>query len=560
MEESYKDDIRSKLRARLKKEIIQNNIYGVDIEEGAIEIARLRFWLSLVIDLDQPEPLPNFDYKFMQGNSLLESYQFEVESENQNAKPKSVSIDLSGICEEEKVEDDHYALFDESKTEREDLMKLLRKYYGETDHAKKKGLREKIEKQVRVLLDAKCSKSYSKYINAMPLICDKFFLWHLWFKDVFDKGGFDIVIGNPPYIVVQKKEYPTYKWNTDLYKMFFEKGISLLTTKGVLCYITPKFYMVNMEDAAMREYFVRNMYIFFLSYCNPFDVTTENVITMMMRDTKIQDVISVYRENEELKVFEQECPLNVGYSMTNAHKEWITGINSSVIAILSQMESNMKLKDISTSKRGAEISKKEMRATNDGLPSIIGQDMHKYVITWNNTYLNPLHREYRRLRSFFSTDIIYLRRVDVCLEATISDILYGFNKNVYGLKINANTGYGIKFILALLNSKSLDYYYKKKFSTKKEEVFPEIQTYLYEQLPIPTASSAQQQEIITIVDKILSIKQQNPSANTTPYERQIDALVYELYGITSYEELLEIEGDKDKALEMQSLISSHIKN
>ena len=186
--------------------------------------------------------------------------------------------------------------------------------------------------------------------------------------------------------------------------------------------------------------------------------------------------------------------------------------------------------------------------------------MHKYVITWNNTYLNPLHREYRRLRSFFSTDIIYLRRVDVCLEATISDILYGFNKNVYGLKINANTGYGIKFILALLNSKSLDYYYKKKFSTKKEEVFPEIQTYLYEQLPIPTASSAQQQEIITIVDKILSIKQQNPSANTTPYERQIDALVYELYGITSYEELLEIEGDKDKALEMQSLISSHIKN
>lgn len=203
MEESYKGDNRSQLRARLKKEIIQNNIYGVDIEEGAIEIARLRFWLSLVIDLDKPEPLPNFDYKFMQGNSLLESYQFEVESENQNAKPKSVCIDLSGICEKKKVENvnnNGVAIqFEEGDKEREDLMKLLRKYYSETDHAKKKGLREKIEKQVRVLLDAKCSKSYSKYINAMPLICDKFFLWHLWFKDVFDKGGFDIVIGNPPY-------------------------------------------------------------------------------------------------------------------------------------------------------------------------------------------------------------------------------------------------------------------------------------------------------------------------------------------------------------------------
>ncbi len=68
-------------RAALKKEIIENNIYGVDIEKGAIDIARLRFWLSIVVDAEWnvnpdsgPEPLPNFDYKFMQGNSLIESF------------------------------------------------------------------------------------------------------------------------------------------------------------------------------------------------------------------------------------------------------------------------------------------------------------------------------------------------------------------------------------------------------------------------------------------------------------------------------------------------------
>ena len=61
-------------RAHLKREIIKNNIYGVDIEKGAIDIARLRFWLSLVVDEDTPSPLPNLDYKIMQGNSLLESY------------------------------------------------------------------------------------------------------------------------------------------------------------------------------------------------------------------------------------------------------------------------------------------------------------------------------------------------------------------------------------------------------------------------------------------------------------------------------------------------------
>ncbi|MBO7541718.1 MAG: hypothetical protein J6T33_08685, partial [Bacteroidales bacterium] len=61
-------------RAELKREIIENNVYGVDIEKGAIDIARLRFWLSIVVDAEKPEPLPNFDYKFMQGNSLIESF------------------------------------------------------------------------------------------------------------------------------------------------------------------------------------------------------------------------------------------------------------------------------------------------------------------------------------------------------------------------------------------------------------------------------------------------------------------------------------------------------
>ena len=57
--------------ADIKRHIIQNNIYGVDIEKGAVDIARLRFWLALIIDEKEPMPLPNLDFKIMQGNSLL---------------------------------------------------------------------------------------------------------------------------------------------------------------------------------------------------------------------------------------------------------------------------------------------------------------------------------------------------------------------------------------------------------------------------------------------------------------------------------------------------------
>ena len=73
--ENVPDELDLAYRAELKKEIIENNIYGVDIERGAIDIARLRFWLSIVVDAEKPEPLPNFDYKFMQGNSLIESFE-----------------------------------------------------------------------------------------------------------------------------------------------------------------------------------------------------------------------------------------------------------------------------------------------------------------------------------------------------------------------------------------------------------------------------------------------------------------------------------------------------
>ena len=334
-----------------------------------------------------------------------------------------------------------------------------------------------------------------------------------------------------------------YEWSTDLYKMFFELGIKhLMNDSGLLIYITPKFYLVNLDDERMRNYFMDNMRVDFLSFCNPFDVVTENVITMLRKEKSEQSIVKVFRQDEESKVFYEALPLDLIYSKTNLHKEWVTGIDSNVLAILTKMNCSVKLKDISTSKRGAEISKNDMRATRSGLPSLIGQDMKKYSINWSNTYLDIKHKEYYRLSPFFSKEMIYLRRVDICLEATIGDIIYGFNKNVYGIKIDETKGYNRKFVLALLNSKALDYYYRKKFSTKKEDVFPEIQTYLYEQLPIPRVSEVQQQLIVELVDKIISYKRINPLTDTSEWERQIDELVYDLYDLDDNERKL-IEGE-----------------
>lgn len=517
-------------RAEIKKSIIQNNIYGVDIEKGAVDIARLRFWLSIVVDEETPSPLPNLDYKIMQGNSLVESF---------------MGVDLSKLTYEKEYKKDkgEISLFDDEKNRLQKIVsQLLSSYYSCSDHERKVKLQQEISDTINKQLEAQAyNPQILRELRAINLAeNNKFFLWHTWFSDVFsrdDKEGFDIVIGNPPYVVTNKRDYPKYKWNSDLYKMFYELGIDLLMNfSGHLCFITPKFWMLNLEDEQMRKTFSCNLEIKQIAFCNPFETAvTENTVVLLSKSNNKQDEIEVFKYNPNSLCFENTIPLNLDYCSTNLHFEWVHGLNKQLINLLTKLVNNKKLKDISISKRGAEISKKVMRETIKGIPSLIGQDMKRYSILWCDTFIDAEHKEFYRLSSFFSNKLIYLRRVDTCLEATISTKPYGFNKNVYGIKVDEKFGYKIKFVLALLNSKLLDFYYKKKFSTKKEEAFPEIQTYLYEQLPLPIVNQEQQNKVISIVDTILQLKSGNNNADTSSLENEINVIVYDLYGLTDAE-------------------------
>lgn len=517
-------------RAEIKKSIIQNNIYGVDIEKGAVDIARLRFWLSIVVDEETPSPLPNLDYKIMQGNSLIESF---------------MGVDLSKLTYEKEYKKDkgEFSLFDDEKNRLQKTVSyLLSSYYSCSDHDRKVKLQQEISDTINKQLEAQAYNSsiLAKLKDINLAENNKFFLWHTWFSDVFnrnDKEGFDIVIGNPPYVVTNRRDYPNYKWNSDLYKMFYELGIDdLMNTCGHLCFITPKFWMLNLEDEEMRKTFSSKLEIKQIAFCNPFETAvTENTVVLLSKNNNKQDEIEVFKYNTNSSCFENSIPLNLDYCSTNLHFEWVHGLNKQLINLLTKLVNNKKLKDISISKRGAEISKKVMRETTKGIPSLIGQDMKRYSILWCDTFIDAEHKEFYRLSSFFSNKLIYLRRVDTCLEATISTKPYGFNKNVYGIKVDEKFGYKIKFVLALLNSRLLDFYYKKKFSTKKEEAFPEIQTYLYEQLPLPVVNQEQQNKVIKIVDTILQLKSENNNTNTSSLENEIDTIVYNLYGLTDAE-------------------------
>ena len=236
--------------AEIKKHIIQQNIYGVDIERGAVDIARLRFWLALIVDEETPHALPNLDFKIMQGNSLLEQYK---------------GVDLSTMTEKKADTTGMLTIFDDMLDEyRRELREMLAKYYSCPDHNEKRSLREKIVNNVKLQLR---EQSINVDFGDLDLSGNsQFMLWHTWFYDVFSQGGFDIVIGNPPYVQLQansgelaklyvNSNYCTFARMGDIYCLFYERGWQLLKKDGHLCYITSNKWMRAGYGEKTRELF-----------------------------------------------------------------------------------------------------------------------------------------------------------------------------------------------------------------------------------------------------------------------------------------------------------------
>lgn len=296
-------------RAAEKKAILQRNIYGVDIEQGAIDIARLRFWLSIIIEEEVPTPLPNLDYKIMQGNSLLQSFE---------------GVDLS--FEEAAPADGQQGMFSEgfSDQQKSELHSLTKKYYRASNAVDKRELKAKIDAKIKAHIKSKFEKKQKslstlkakavakvmankaaktdsnavkkrkakalakaqkevdqleqqladmidklKRLNTAPTTANKpYFLWKLFFQEVFAQGGFDIVLGNPPYIQLQKikeqaaqlanENYQTFSKSADIYCLFYEKGFGLLKDKGVLSFITSNKWMQATYGKTLRKYLLED--------------------------------------------------------------------------------------------------------------------------------------------------------------------------------------------------------------------------------------------------------------------------------------------------------------
>ena len=271
--------------ANIKRHIIQNNIYGVDIERGAVDIARLRFWLSLIVDEKSPEALPNLDFKIMQGNSLLEQYK---------------GADLSTMTEKKVGAGQGITIYDSMlDVYRKNLRDKLSEYYACPEHDKKVQLRKEIADIVKKELS---EQGINIDFGDIDMSANsQFFLWHTWFHDVFSRpsnGGFDIVIGNPPYV----KEYvnrhafdgfretsPYYMGKMDLWYGFACHSIDLLCQNGHLCFIAQNNWTTSAGARKMRNKIVEDARILQMLDFNTY---------MVFENADIQTMIMLFEKNQ----------------------------------------------------------------------------------------------------------------------------------------------------------------------------------------------------------------------------------------------------------------------
>ncbi|MGF0077062.1 Eco57I restriction-modification methylase domain-containing protein [Parabacteroides distasonis] len=261
-----------------KRDIIQNNIFGVDIEQGAVDIARLRFWLALVVDAEKPQPLPNLDYKIVCGNSLLNCYDI-------NEPLDDVFKEYNVGCEEnERMSLEKYKQMvaeytntsDHNTKERfkstiNDIKSVFRSELTDKERNKLTRLKKKINDleaptlferiQEEIALLKKLKKQLKDLETEFDEIeCNKLydnaFEWRFEFPSLLDDNGnfmgFDLIIGNPPYLRIQGirdvnplyadelvNKYKAATGSFDLYAIFVERGLQLINSRGIVNFIMP---------------------------------------------------------------------------------------------------------------------------------------------------------------------------------------------------------------------------------------------------------------------------------------------------------------------------------
>jgi type I restriction-modification system DNA methylase subunit len=536
----YFNEVHERTVYRFKHDAIQNCLYGVDIDAGAVEIAKLRLWLSLVVDEEetkQIKPLPNLDYKIVSGNSLI-GFPFKSQ----------------GLHEVEALKE---------------------QFFEETNHDRKAELKQEI--------DVKLDECFASSKKTLGYEVD--FDFKIYFSEVFNaKGGFDVVIANPPYVdsermtVEQPALRATYahlfaaaKGNWDLFIVFIEQGMRQLNSGGVISYIVPNKLVGSPYAGTLREILRQRTILEIRDYSSVKVFKEVAVYPVVFRASMDQSVrcaptMTVMSDLEQ-PLRTRNVPIDIFYADTSWDRYFGTEIVFDIVTKVTahpSLEEQCKqvtaaatvseayeLKEVILEKReasGKHFKKFVNTGTIDRFSLLWGARPTRYI---KASYEAPVVLDadlrsvnQKRLQQAMSPKIIIggMTKVLECAMDRNGEYLAGKSTTIV---LDDDVEHLI-FLLGILNSTIVTFWYRNYYkSLTLAGGYLRINQGEIKTIPVPKPSSLAKRTIVALVEKILAAKASNSSS--AKLEITLNEKVAELYGLNKGEVVIVQDHQSERA-------------
>ena len=570
-----------------KQTIIENCLFGVDINSNSVKICRLRLWIELLKnayykDATALETLPNIDINIKCGNSLISRYAIDADLKQALKKSKwsiesyRAAVDTYRNAESKAQKREMERLIADIKSDFRSEISLndkkavrLRKLSGElftlTNQGRlfEMGKKDKADWNKKVLQKTEEINKLETEIEEIKSnkIFENAFEWRFEFPEVLnDDGdfvGFDVVIGNPPYKMIQpnntsvndldyyKKIYPVAEFKLDLYHLFYQIGTFIIKNKGELCFIAPSSLLNNVYALKLRSFITENLSIQKIAvtqnkifeeaevhtgifhFTKGFNNPKDQVINLT---TQLEEVISGTREFRIIKLVD---------FYDKGNENWNLLVDVANISIFEKLKNFISLNKIAKINRGLISGDRDRyfsktKETEKHVKILTGSDVRRY--------------EYNEPKEFvlFERPItsggcwdkeVHLAPFKICIRqigstptATLLEYPFAVTGNIFTVLNNDKVK--LRFILGILNSTLISYFWRTIFYDFKT-TFPQVTINSLNSLPIATNNKELESKIANKVQSILEDKKAN--IDTSAHENEIDQLVYQLYDLTEEE-------------------------
>jgi adenine-specific DNA-methyltransferase len=577
-----------------KQTLIENSLFGVDINPKSVQICRLRLWIELLKNAyyiadgsnsnGELQTLPNIDINIKIGNSLVS--RFDLDENLKAATPyfekkileyKSWVADYKHEVDKDKKRGIQQLMTDLKKgflskvTDRNPTKKkldkltgeFLSKYVNEKLFAQNLTVAQKNDKQRLEKEIEKLNRDLEAYIKSP--VYNNAFEWRFEFPEVLNNEGnfegFDVVIGNPPYVFGGKgvigeriKEYfkdvfKTGSGKINLFTLFIELSYNILKQGGAFSFIIPNTFLRVTSYDASRRFYINNFQTFEIA-----DFGTD-----VFEDAITTSIVLIAKKIKPDKY--QEFLITKDYKVTNTlspdqveKADYVITIN--VSKNKDKILQKLKIGSVPLGELCKELIFGVVIANNrndvvrtepfeNAKPFLEGDEIGSYYIAPVASYLNYNPQLLHRARTpavFEVPEKLLIQRItggNKPLKVAYDDKQFYNKESINNLILKDNCGYHIKFILALLNSKLINWFYTHSFTNESKLTVNLSKTYL-SRIPIKQVEDKIQQPIVDLVNQILNKKQQNANTDISALEDEIDNLVYQLYKLTP-EEVMVIE-------------------